>query len=136
MERKQLTGRDLELFNIGGLCIGIAVFNFLILFDMARPVVPHPEQGMDYGRAAPVAAYGVALVVVGVGLCRRSFRFGYVGGLVLSAASLVHLMLSFGVSPDASWGDWWGWVVGPLALLLLLPTRYRTVFVGRSTTRL
>lgn len=136
MERKRLTGRPLELSNIGFLCIGIAVFNCLILLDMARPVVPHPEQGVDYGRAATVAAYAVALVVVGVGLRRRSFRFGYVGGLVFSVASLVHLMLSFRATPDASWGDWWGWGVGPVALLLLLPTRYKSVFVGRSTTHL
>ena len=134
MKRSLPKGRDRELNNLGFVCIAVAILPAIGLWDLTRSVVlAQPDHAMDYSRLAQYAAYAVAPVVVGVGFYRRSFLFGYVGGLVFSALSLLHVVLLLGASAGATAFEWLFMTLGPLALLLLLPTRYKTMFVRASS---
>lgn len=122
--KRRLPSRELD--NLGFLCISLAILPAIGLWEWISSAVSQPEYALDYSRLAQYAWYGVAPVVVGVGFYLRSFHFGYIGGLVLSAASLVHLVLI------ASGAELPFKAIAPLALLVLLPTRYRALFAGTS----
>lgn len=127
------TGRNKELDNIGFLCLGLAIPGVIGLGEwISSAVSAQPQYAMDYSRLAQFAAFAVAPFVVGIGLYRRSFLFGYVGGLVLAVASLLYLVLSLGGSASTTAFDWLFLTTPPLALLLLLPMRYKALFAGTS----
>jgi hypothetical protein len=127
-------GRDRELNNLGAVCMAVAILPAIGLWEWIQSAVSaQPGYAMDYGLLALYAVYAVAPVVVGVGFFLRSFLFGYVGGLVFSALSLLYLVLSLSGSESATAFEWMLKTIGPLTLLLLLPTRYKGMFVGASS---
>lgn len=127
------TGRNRELDNIGFLCLSLVIPGVIGLGEWISSAVSAQSQyAMDYSRLAQFAAYAVAPFVVGLGIYRRSLLFGYVGGLVLAAASLLYLVLSLGESASTTAFDWLFLTTPPLVLLLLLPMRYKALFAGTS----
>ena len=127
-------GRGRELDTLGFVCIGVAILPVIGIWEGAQYAVsPDSEHAVNCGLLALYAVYAVALVVVGVGFYRRSFLFGYVGGLVFSALSLLHLVFLLSGSASTTAFEWLFKTIGPLTLLLLLPTRYRGLFVSASS---
>jgi hypothetical protein len=129
MSERATVSRQQELRALGVFCIVLAFPNLVGLWNWSRPeILEQLPRQMTYGRLAWFLLYAGALVVVGIGLTRRNYYLGYVGGLVFGGLALLNLVVTIGQPATASIPHRLMKMLLPLALVVLLPTRYRSEF--------